>query len=109
MGHGSVVNTYNLYLQIAAQFGLFILGIFLFVIYRFFKCSMHGLKKINNPFYYAVVLGSCAGVLGLLIEGVAESSLGSRISPLFWMQIAIGVATVANSTSKSASRDHKRV
>lgn len=38
------------------------------------------------------IIGGALGVLGLLIGGMTESYLGSRMSPLFWVQVGMVVA-----------------
>jgi len=92
LGHGAVLNAYNLYLQVAAQFGLMALILFLLVFLKFFGVTLGRLKNIKSPREFGVVLGGSLGVLGLLIGGLAESSLGSRMSPLFWMQMGMVIA-----------------
>jgi O-antigen ligase len=92
LGHGPTVNVYNLYLQVAAQFGLVALILFLFVFMKFFGVTLGRLKNIKSSREFGVVMGGALGVLGMLIVGMAESSLGSRMSPLFWMQVGMVMA-----------------
>jgi len=108
LGHGPTVNVYNLYLQTAAQFGLVALILFLFVFMKFFGVTFGRLKNIKSSREFGVVMGGALGVLGLLIVGMAESALGSRMSPLFWMQVGMVMALqkMADNRQGRASGSH---
>ncbi|HDT11179.1 MAG TPA: hypothetical protein ENN58_00420, partial [bacterium] len=108
LGHGAFPNVYNLYLQVAGQFGLVALAFFFFLFLKFFGVVFIRLKNVKSPRERGIVVAGSLGVLGLLIVGMAESSLGSRMSPLFWMQVGMVMALqkMADNRQGRASGSH---
>ena len=76
IGNGAIENVYNLYLQMAAYFGLPMLVVFLFLIGRVFYASVLG----REP-----TLGLMLGLIGVLTVGFAQSPWGNEFAYLNWL------------------------
>jgi len=76
---------HNNFLHMAGETGLLGLGIFLWLLFEFFKASMAIYKRLEGDFLKCVSLGVIACVVAFLINGLTESSLYySRVAIIFW-------------------------
>ncbi len=84
---------HNCYLQMAAEIGIIGLASFLSILGLFFY---NGIKKINSgqkTFFWYVLLGSLAAVLGYCVHMGVDTFLYSvDLGLLFWLILGIGVA-----------------
>ncbi|MBC7928692.1 MAG: O-antigen ligase family protein [Bryobacteraceae bacterium] len=84
---------HNLYLQYAAERGIPVLLVFLWLIVRVIRDFVIGARKIvvDDAFRRAALHGSVAAIIGLLVEGLFEHNLGdSEILTLFLVIVASG-------------------
>lgn len=73
-------------------------GTISYVLFYAFK----NFKKISDPFYSTVVAGLVSAIIGLLINAVyIDVFEASKVAYTFWIIVAILLATVKLSTSKS--------
>lgn len=107
---GSGVNTYtkiaeknpegtggyphNCYLQMAAEIGLFGLGIFLWALFVLFRFSLRNFWEMTDSFVAAAMIGFLAGLFGFLVHSVFDTNFYSvQLGNLMW--VVIGVIVMA--------------
>ena len=85
---------HNSYLHMAAESGLLGLAAFIWIIVTLFKTSLADLKKINNNFYSALLIGLLAGLFGFLIHSFVDTNFYSlQLGNLMWFIMGLIVAT----------------
>lgn len=86
---------HNCYLQMAAEIGVIGLVSFLvFVTAILVKCFQSA-KKIKEPFYHCMILGTGLGILAFLIHSFVDTNLYSlNLAALFWVAAGILMAAV---------------
>ena len=87
-------HTHNLFLQVFIETG--ILGIISFIglIFNFYQYLCSGLKECKDREIYIKVIAFVSGLSGFLIQSLFDNTwYNNRIVLIFWMFIAIGVAT----------------
>ena len=74
----------------AAETGLLGLGAFLWIIATLFKTSLANLKKINDKFYGAILIGLLAGLFAFLCHSFVDVDLYSLpLRYLMWFVIGL--------------------
>ena len=84
---------HNSYLQMAAELGIFGLGVFLWLIYRLFAISLANIKKIKDRFGSAMLIGLLAGLFGFLAHSLVDTNIYAfRLSMLMWFTMGLIIA-----------------
>ena len=84
---------HNCYLQMMAETGILGLMSFLWVLFVLFYKGIVNLRIIKDPFGYAVVLGSLAGLAGFLFQTMFDTNLYSvQLSALLWTTMGLIVS-----------------
>ena len=87
------VYPHNCYLQMAAESGILGLGAFLWILVALFKTSLINVKRINDKFYGAVLVGLLAGLFGLLIHSFVDTDIYSlQLGNLMWFLMGLIIA-----------------
>ncbi len=82
---GGVGYAHNIYLHMMAEIGPVGLASFLWLVFRLFKTAFRSYRCLENNFLKTVVLGTAAGLMAFLYNGITETVLyHSKIAPLFW-------------------------
>jgi len=93
IAEGGGIYPHNSYLQMAAETGLLGLGAFLWIMITVFKTSWDNLKKINDKFYNALLIGLLAGLFAFLAHSFVDTNLYSlQFRFLLWFVIGLIVA-----------------
>jgi len=93
---------HNIYLQYAAERGIFALLVFLWMIGKILWDFMTALRgKLLNPEARFILHGSIAVILAILAEGFLESNLGdSEVLTLFLATVAFGYVATEHAGAK---------
>ena len=84
---------HNSYLHMAAESGLLGLGAFLWIMISLFKASLANLKKIDNRFYGAILIGLLAGLFGFLAHSFVDVNIYTlQLGNLMWFIMGLIVA-----------------
>jgi putative inorganic carbon (HCO3(-)) transporter len=79
------MHVHNIYLQMAAEIGILGLGVFIWLLYRFFVAARGILKSLQDEHLEIVALSLIACIIAFLINGLTESSLYyARVAGIFW-------------------------
>jgi len=82
--------THNDFLQIASETGLLGLGVFLWMIFIFFRQGLRIIKTSKDPYNNWVVLGSVCSFAGMLVQMIFDFNFYRPETALnFWMFLAI--------------------
>ena len=106
-GGGGGIYPHNSYLQMAAETGLLGLGAFLWIMIAIFKTSWVNLKKIDNKFYSALLIGLLAGLFAFLAHSFVDThfySLGLRYLMWFVIGLIVAVQRIALKEKSSPGR-----
>lgn len=88
---GGGVYPHNSFIQKTAETGLFGLGVFLWVLYVFFKINLQYLNRKKDY----LVLGLLSGILAFLIHAFFDTHLYSlQLVVLFWYMLGLTVAVI---------------
>jgi O-antigen ligase len=103
-GHPAASNCYNLLLQLAARSGLLILLPFSMLLGCAFSRQFRALRASRGD---PLAAGLAGALVGMLVTGVGESSLGLRVMPVAMTVIGLSVAlaSVAREASKAPPPD----
>ncbi len=66
---------HNEYLQFASEMGIFALGIFIWLLYAFFRKAKKLLSNLRGEKEYGLVIGLVAGIMGVLIHSLVDFPL----------------------------------
>lgn len=92
-GYEEIVYAHNCYLQIAAELGVIGLATFLWMIILLFDTSIRSLRKIEDKFYRAILLGLLGGLLAYLAHSAVDTNLYSLpLAVLFWFILGLTVS-----------------
>lgn len=81
---------HNIFLHMAAEIGLLGLGVFLWLLFSFFKRWFNFFSAADNSLLKICSLGIIAGIVAFLINGLTETNLYySKVATLFWYQIGL--------------------
>ncbi len=80
---------HNLFLDITVQMGIPGLIIFLWLIISYFRGAVAVFRKVSSPFLRAVILGSVAGILILLVNGLVSLLLFNELGLLIFILMGI--------------------
>ncbi|MFA5350618.1 MAG: O-antigen ligase family protein [Candidatus Omnitrophota bacterium] len=84
---------HNNFLHMAAEMGLFGLGVFMLFLFVTLKSIWVSFKKFTDPFLKAFSISVFAAIIAYLVNGFTETSLYySRIVIIFWFLIGAGLA-----------------
>lgn len=84
---------HNSYLQMAAESGLLGLGAFLWILIALFRTSLINVKRINDKFYEAVLVGLLAGLFGFLVHSFFDVNIYTlQLGNLMWFIMGLIVA-----------------
>jgi len=90
---GGGIYPHNSYLHMAAETGLLGLGAFLWIIIIVFRASLANIKKINNKFCNAILIGLLAGLFAFLAHSFVDTNFYSvQFRFLLWFVIGLIVA-----------------
>jgi len=110
---GSGLNTYarmgtqfgyahNCYLQMAAEIGILGVAAFLFMLGVFFCSVFKALPAVKDPFLYAVLAGSMAGLIGFLVQSFFDTTFYSvQLGNLMWIFMGLIVAAKRLGTARN--------
>lgn len=88
-------HSHNLYLQILVELGVFGFLIFLISIFMLFSKAFTFLKKSEDKDSKIIVGALLCGIIAFLVQGLTDYVwYNYRVFALFWMLIAVCVATV---------------
>ncbi|MCK4648116.1 O-antigen ligase family protein [bacterium] len=73
---------HNEYLQIASEAGIFALGIFIWLLFAFFRKAKKLLRDFRNKEEYGLVIGLVAGIMGVLIHSLVDFPLHAPAIPI---------------------------
>ena len=100
-------HAHNLYLQIAAEMGVFALIVFLTFIFLFAQFSLSFYKSAMSRSNKLICLGIFCGVLAILIQGLTDYVwYNYRVFLLFWMIVGLGVAHVCAAKNTEEEMNH---
>lgn len=81
---------HNLYLNIAAELGIFGLFLFLYLVWQFFCLARHIRKESKIPWIKGIACGYIASLVGIFIGGLTDYTLFNiQLGMLFWMSNAL--------------------
>ncbi len=84
---------HNSYLHMAAEAGLLGLGAFAWIMISLFKTSLTNLKKINDRFHSAFLIGLLAGLFGFLAHSFVDTNIYTlQLGNLMWFVMGLIVA-----------------
>jgi len=96
---------HNVYLQIAAEIGIFGLCVFLWLIFVLYREALRDFKKTADSVSF-VRFGLVGGITALLVHSLVNNgSLGDDIFILFWLLAGLLVATVRISSKPDEEND----
>ena len=99
-GQPDAPNAYNLFLGLAAQSGLPVLGFFLALLGATWAA---GRKALAGPLAPEAV-GLIGSTIGLLVTGIGESTLGARLTPPAFLLLGLLAGLGAVAPSPKAGR-----
>lgn len=86
---------HNCYLQMASEIGIIGLLAFLSILGLFFYQGIKLLKRKERGFYWHILLGSLAAILGYCAQmGVDTTLYALDLGMLFWLTLGIGCAAI---------------
>jgi len=87
------VYAHNNFLHMAAEIGLFGLGVFIWLLHRLFRICFAIYKRFNDDFIKVISLSLLTCITAFLVNGLAESSLYySRVAVIFWFLVGFSLA-----------------
>jgi O-antigen ligase len=100
----------NVYLLIAEEMGLIGLGVFLLIIFLFFRRAWLAWPQVSEgEGLEAILLGLIASVAGILVGGLLDHYFFNLSFPhsvsIFWLYLGLGMVTVRLGTSANLERD----
>ena len=96
-------STDNDFLRALGETGLLGFLAFFGMLAFIFVYALRGFAKISDPLYATIVAGILAAMVGLLVNAIyIDVFEASKVAYTFWIMIAILLATVKLSTTKSA-------
>ncbi|MBW2995094.1 O-antigen ligase family protein [Candidatus Woesearchaeota archaeon] len=102
---GSLFHSHNSFLNILVERGIFALIVFVWMLVVVFKSQFY-LAKIDDFFLKGVALAILAGIIGLLIHGMVDTTMffHNRITTLLWFNIGLLFA-IKSSLGRSPSQN----
>ena len=83
---------HNIYLQIAAEMGIIALGIFIWLMYLFYREAL-GYIRLNNDILKGVVVGIIGGCTTFLLQGFIDvATLGNILYKILWFYMGLTLA-----------------
>ncbi len=87
------IYAHNIYLQMAAETGLFGLGVFLYLLFTVFAALRLFWRSANDRFLVSMAAGLAGSMIAFMINGLTETSLYySRVAMIFWYIIGVSLA-----------------
>ena len=84
---------HNSYFHMAAESGLLGLGAFLWILIALFWASLTNLRRIDDRFYNAVLIGLLAGLFGFLAHSFVDVNIYTlKLGNLMWFMIGLIIA-----------------
>jgi len=84
---------HNSYLHMAADSGILGLGAFIWIIIILFKTSFANLKRIDDKFYSALLIGFLAGLFGFLVHSFVDVNIYMlQLGNLMWFIVGLIIA-----------------
>lgn len=74
---------HNEYLQLVSEMGIFVLGVFIWLLCAFFRKAKKLLKDFRNEEKYGLIVGLVAGIMGVLIHGLVDFPLHAPAVAIF--------------------------
>lgn len=113
--HGFADKAHNEYLQLWAELGIIGLGIFLWLIIAYFAYSLKALKRSQDKFKQAIMIGLMGAVVAVLVDSIFSFPLHLPATiVLFWLvfglTIVLGLIDDSDSKTKNdniSERDDK--
>ncbi len=87
------VYPHNSYLHMAAESGLLGLGAFIWIMITLFRTSLANLKRIDNRFHSAILIGLLTGLFGFLVHSFVDVNFYTlQLGNLMWFVMGLIVA-----------------
>ena len=84
---------HNCYLQMAAEIGIFGLGVFIAMLVAFFRAVRKGLEQCVNRTSYNMLLGVSLGLVGFLIQSTLDTNFyNTKLDALMWVMMGFAMA-----------------
>ena len=105
-------HAHNVYLQLAVEFGIGGLVVFLFVVFLFCRrmaASCHTLQK--NGLHRVLIVAVSAGILSFLFQGLFDYVFYNyRVFLMFWMMLGLGMCLKYTAPASAvAVRDNQQI
>lgn len=101
---GNAGYSHNIYMQMAAEIGIFGLISFLFLIFGLFRFSLKKLPKIKDPLFKSITVGLLAGIIAFLVNGFTETVLYyPKVAVLFWYEVGLLLGVLKVSEPKETA------
>lgn len=92
---------HNCYLQIASELGIIGLVSFLSILVIFFAYGMWFISYKKNDFFWYMLLGTLASVLGYCMQMAVDTNFYSLdLGLMFWLLLGLGIAAMNNMEPK---------
>lgn len=88
-------HSHNIYLQIILEMGAAGALVFLLIILVFARSTLVHQGKTKDRFLSSVMIASCTGVGGYLVQGLVENIwYNYRVLHIFWVVVAVGLCAI---------------
>ena len=87
-------HAHNLFLQIVCDAGIAALGVFLLLLFVYFRMLCSAMSREKDPASRLLQIAFTAGVCGFLVQAMTDYSFYNyRVMFLFWAVLALGAAS----------------
>jgi putative inorganic carbon (HCO3(-)) transporter len=88
-------HSHNIYLQIILEMGAAGALVFMLIVLVFVRSTLAHQGKTKDRFLSSVMIASCTGVGGYLVQGLVENIwYNYRVLHIFWVVVAVGLCAI---------------